>query len=115
MSRKTFRMAELGPELLGNVRGEWCKQDQQGFHGFANSARGFIPTPTIFIYLKFIETVHKLHQRGDRGIELKLPIDVLSDFLNGAVREPAQLYRNAVCPRARSYGWNAVRRRLWRL
>src|SRR2546426_12341792 len=79
-------MAELRPQLLGDVRTEGPEQEDDGLDRLAEKDQALGGGDRVGRHgLERIERVDQLHDRADRGIEVKVVLDVLGDALDRLV------------------------------
>src|SRR5437773_5915315 len=79
-------MAELRPQLLGDVRTEGPEQEDDGLDRLPEKDQALGGGDRVGGHgLERIERVDQLHDRADRGIEVKVVLDVLGHALDRLV------------------------------
>src|SRR5207237_4075972 len=81
---EALAVAELRPELLGHVRTEGAEQQQGRLDRFAHE-RDALGGGAVAGGLESLERVDELHDRGDRGVEVELALDVVGYALDRLV------------------------------
>ncbi len=82
-------MTQLFPQLARDMRDERRQQDNDRFSPFFND----LPCRArLASHLRRrAQSVEQFHDRGDRRIEMKPPVDVVADFLNGSMNRAPKI------------------------